>query len=116
MGLIEHYKEIAKHSDTPQIIYNVPARTSVNMSNETISQISKIPNIIGCKEASGDISRVKKLKEICETNFILLSGDDMSFIDFIEQGGQGVISVINNAFPKEIYNITKLALAKKITE
>ena len=115
-GIIEHYKAIAKCSSTPQIIYNVPARTSVDMSNETISILSKIPNIIGCKEASGDISRVKKLKEMCTTNFALLSGDDMSFIDFIEQGGHGVISVINNTFPKEIYNITKLALNNEIEE
>ncbi|MDF0535759.1 4-hydroxy-tetrahydrodipicolinate synthase [Shewanella sp. A32] len=98
-GLVAHYKAIAESTDIPQILYNVPGRTSVDMKPETVARLVEVPNIIAVKEATGDLSRVKKLRALCGDDFLLFSGDDATGREFLELGGNGVISVANNIVP-----------------
>lgn len=110
-GLYQHYKAIAQSSDLPHFLYNVPGRTIVDMQPETVARLAKIDNIIGIKDATGDLSRVAKHRELCGEDFILLSGDDATGLDFIELGGNGVISVTNNVAAAKMAAMLKLALA-----
>ncbi|WP_417349395.1 4-hydroxy-tetrahydrodipicolinate synthase [Ferrimonas sp.] len=98
-GLIAHYSAIAEVAAKPIILYNVPGRTCCDLLPETAAELSKLPGIIGIKEATGDLSRVAKLKELCREDFLLLSGDDPTAMEFILLGGHGVISVTNNVVP-----------------
>ncbi|RYV01331.1 4-hydroxy-tetrahydrodipicolinate synthase [Shewanella sp. OPT22] len=98
-GLIAHYKAVASHTDIPQILYNVPGRTGVDMQPETIAELSTFKNIVAIKEATGDLSRLHKLKDLCDDSFGLLSGDDATACEFILSGGDGAISVVNNIAP-----------------
>ncbi|MBW8184778.1 4-hydroxy-tetrahydrodipicolinate synthase [Shewanella nanhaiensis] len=100
-GIIAHYKAVAASTDVPQILYNVPGRTAVDMLPETIAELVDVPNIIGVKEATGDLSRVKRLRELCGNDFLLYSGDDATAREFLTLGGDGVISVANNIVPKQ---------------
>lgn len=100
-GLIAHYKAVAASTDIPQILYNVPGRTAVDMQPETIAELVNVPNIIGVKEATGDLSRVKRLRELCGNDFLLYSGDDGTAREFLSLGGDGVISVANNIVPTQ---------------
>lgn len=100
-GLVQHYREVAKNSDLPIIMYNVPGRTITSMSAETILELSGVENILGIKEASGDLVFDKKLKESLPEDFLFLSGDDGTYADFLKLGGHGVISVMSNIIPKE---------------
>ncbi|MGB2079563.1 MAG: 4-hydroxy-tetrahydrodipicolinate synthase [Vibrio sp.] len=108
-GLVRHFEEVAKASEVPVILYNVPSRTGVDMLPETVARLSKVDNIIGVKEATGDLSRVTLLRELCGPDFILLSGDDMTGLEFVKLGGQGVISVTNNVAAKPMADLFKLA-------
>jgi len=99
-GLYQHYKKIAESVEIDQILYNVPGRTGVDMSVDTVARLADIPNIIGVKDATGDLNVAKSLIEKCPRNFILLSGDDGTAIDFILMGGHGGISVTANIVPK----------------
>ncbi|MCB0422867.1 MAG: 4-hydroxy-tetrahydrodipicolinate synthase [Bdellovibrionales bacterium] len=108
-GMVEHFTKIAKCCSIPQILYNVPGRTVVSLSDESIAELSKINNIIGVKEASGDPNRANKLRSMCRPNFVLLSGDDSSCVEFMLQGGDGVISVISHVIPKDLVQISKKA-------
>jgi len=99
-GLYQHYKKIAESVEIDQILYNVPGRTGVDMSVDAIVRLSNIPNIIGVKDATGDLNIAKMLIERCPEGFILLSGDDGTAIDFILMGGHGGISVTANVVPK----------------
>ena len=99
-GLYQHYKKIAESVEIDQILYNVPGRTGVDMSVETVSRLADIPNIIGVKDATGDLNVAKSLIENCPESFLLLSGDDGTAIDFILMGGHGGISVTANVVPK----------------
>lgn len=110
-GLIAHYKAVAASTDIPQILYNVPGRTAVDMLPETVAQLVNVPNIIGVKEATGDLSRVKRLRELCGDDFMLWSGDDATAREFIMLGGNGVISVANNIVPKQFKLMCDAALA-----
>ncbi|MEI6858860.1 MAG: 4-hydroxy-tetrahydrodipicolinate synthase [Shewanella sp.] len=110
-GLIAHYKAVAASTDIPQILYNVPARTSVDMLPETIGELSKVSNIIGIKDATGDVTRVKPLRELCGDDFLLYSGDDATAREFLTLGGNGVISVANNIVPKQFKLMCDAALA-----
>ncbi len=96
-GLISHFTEVAKNTNLPVILYNVPGRTITGMTVETILEISKEKNVIAIKEASGDIPFDEKLKAKLAADFIFLSGDDPTFIDFLRLGGNGIISVMSNA-------------------
>ena len=108
-GLIEHYLKIADSCDIKQILYNVPSRTSCDLSPDTVQILSRHENIIGIKEAVNTRERMTKLKTISDLNedFLVFSGDDETFIDLLSFGGSGVISVAANIIPKAIAEICK---------
>ena len=109
-GLYQHYKKIAESVEIDQILYNVPGRTGVDMSVDTIVRLSDISNIIGVKDATGDLNVARSLIEKCPESFILLSGDDGTAIDFILMGGHGGISVTANVVPKLLSSAYDLAI------
>jgi 4-hydroxy-tetrahydrodipicolinate synthase len=121
-GLYQHFKAIAESSDLAQILYNVPGRTAVDMLPETVARLSKIKNIIGIKEATGDLNRLAEIKMLVADDFALYSGDDQTGCDFMLQGGNGVISVTNNIAPVQMAEMCDFALsgnaieAKKINQ
>ncbi|MGM0540889.1 MAG: 4-hydroxy-tetrahydrodipicolinate synthase [Pseudomonadota bacterium] len=115
-GLFLHYKKIAETVDIPQILYNVPGRTAVDMLPETVIRLSKIPNIIGVKEATGDIGRVATIKAGVADGFDLYTGDDATAVDFILVGGHGGISVTANVAPKQMHDVYALALAGDVEQ
>ena len=99
-GLYLHHKIIADSVDIPQILYNVPGRTACDLLPETVAELAQISNIVGLKEATGDLSRVRLLRDYCGKSFALLSGDDETACDFMLAGGDGVISVTANVAPR----------------
>ena len=114
-GLIAHYLEIANEVEIPQILYNVPSRTGCDLLPETVFKLSTHKNIIGLKEATGDLGRLDTLKEglneqIADESFLLYSGDDPTSMEFILNGGSGTISVTANVVPGLISEICTLAL------
>src|SRR5919106_2912528 len=110
-GLYLHHKAVAEAVAIPQILYNVPGRTACDMLPETAGRLSRVPPIIGPKEASGDINRVGELRERCEDRFLLLSGDDATALEFILHGGHGVISVTANVVPQAMHAMCECALS-----
>ena len=110
-GLFQHYKLIAESVNIDQILYNVPGRTAVDMSVDIISRLSEISNIIGVKDATGDLSIIKKLVQKCPKDFLLLTGDDATAVDFLIEGGHGGISVTANIVPKELQKVYLAAIA-----
>ncbi|OBX03305.1 4-hydroxy-tetrahydrodipicolinate synthase [Gallibacterium genomosp. 1] len=115
-GMYLHFKTIAECTDLPQILYNVPGRTGSDLLPETVGRLSKIDNIVGIKEATGDVSRVKKIKQLAGEDFIVLSGDDATFLDSMKEGAEGVISVTTNVAAVDMAKICQLALAGKFDE
>ena len=115
-GMYQHYKAIAESTDLPQILYNVPGRTGSDLKPETIGRLSKIENIVGVKEATGDLSRLPLIKELAGEDFIFLSGDDATGLASMKLGGQGVISVTNNLAAADMAKMCELALAGKFEE
>jgi 4-hydroxy-tetrahydrodipicolinate synthase len=115
-GIIEHYKVIAKASPLPVILYNVPGRTASNMTADTTLQLAKVPNIIGIKEASGNMEQVMKIIKHKPKEFLVISGDDNLTLPILGCGGDGVISVVGNAFPKDFSEMTRQALKYKMAE
>lgn len=115
-GLVEHYSLIANKSKVPQILYNVPSRTGVNLMPETVFTLSKNPNIIGIKEAGGNISQLNKLMSQKLKDFAVYSGDDENIFTTLALGGQGVISVVSNILPKETQSVCQLYFDGKIQE
>ncbi len=121
-GLISHYSAIASSTNLPIILYNVPSRTGVNILPETCYKLSKIPNIVAIKEASGNISQVAKIKELCQDDLAIYSGNDDQVIPLLSLGGIGVISVLSNIAPKYTHDMvieyldgnTKEALNKQL--
>ena len=109
-GLYQHHKAVAEAVDIPQILYNVPGRTACDMLPETIGRLAKVKNIIGVKEATADLARVDKIRELCGKEFMLVSGDDATTREFILRGGDGVISVTANVAPKAMHDMCMLAL------
>ena len=110
-GLYLHHKKIAESVDIPQILYNVPGRTACDMLPATIVRLSKISNIIGVKEATGDLNRLKEIQSNVADDFEIYSGDDETGTEFMLQGGHGVISVTNNVAPKAMSQMCEAALA-----
>lgn len=110
-GLYRHFKHIAEQVAIPQILYNVPSRTACDMLPPTVMRLSKIPNIIGVKEASGETARVEELKAGCRPDFLLLSGDDETACEFMLRGGHGVISVTANIAPAAMRRMCAHAVA-----
>jgi len=113
-GLYLHYKAIAQAVAIPQILYNVPGRTAVDMQVETVKRLSLIDNIIGIKDATGNLKVAKELISSCPKDFMLYSGDDATAIDFIALGGHGGISVTANIKPVEVQSTYQLALNNEI--
>ena len=113
-GLFQHYKLIAESVNINQILYNVPGRTAVDMSVEITSRLAEIPNIIGIKDATGDLSVIEQLVEKCPEDFLLLTGDDATAVDFLIAGGHGGISVTANIAPKELQKVYLSAIAGNI--
>jgi len=101
-GLVNHYKIIAESTSLPIIVYNVPARTGMNIEPKTVLELSKIKNIVGIKEASGDISQVAEIIRICPDDFLVYSGNDDMVVPLMSLGGHGVISVSANILPAEM--------------
>jgi 4-hydroxy-tetrahydrodipicolinate synthase len=98
-GLYQHHKAIAEAVAIPQILYNVPGRTACDMLPETVRRLSGISNIVGIKEATGNLQRVRELMEVCGDRLDLYSGDDATSLEFLLEGGKGVISVTANVAP-----------------
>ena len=115
-GMYLHYKAIAESADLPQILYNVPGRTGSDLKPETIGRLSKIENIVGVKEATGDLSRLPLIKQLAGEDFIFLSGDDATGLEAMKLGAQGVISVTNNVAAADMAKMCELALAGKFEE
>ncbi len=115
-GLYQHYKAISEQTDVPIILYNVPGRTAVDLKPETVARLAKLDNIVALKDATGDLSRVALHRELCGDDFILLSGDDATSLEFMRLGGKGVISVTNNVAAADMAKMTHLALEGKFDE
>jgi 4-hydroxy-tetrahydrodipicolinate synthase len=109
-GLYLHHKTVAEAVAIPQILYNVPGRTGCDLLPETAARLARVENIIGLKEATGDVSRVARLRALCGEDFLLLSGDDATALDFIVAGGSGVISVTANVVPRAMHEMCVAAL------
>jgi 4-hydroxy-tetrahydrodipicolinate synthase len=115
-GLYQHHKAIAEAVDIDQFLYNVPGRTAVDMLPETVQRISEIKQVVGLKEATGDLERLRQVQELVADDFVLLCGDDASTRDFILQGGDGCISVTANVAPAKMAEMCRLALEGKEDE
>lgn len=100
-GIVAHFEKVAQATDKPIILYNVPPRTGVDLTNESVIKLMAIKNIVGIKDATGDLSRVSVFKQ-ADKNFALFSGDDATSREFIEQGGHGTISVTGNVAPQKL--------------
>ncbi|HZM87171.1 MAG TPA: 4-hydroxy-tetrahydrodipicolinate synthase [Blastocatellia bacterium] len=115
-GLYQHFKAIAESTSLPIILYNVPPRTNVNILPDTIVRLAEIPNIIGVKEASGDISQIAEIVNRVPPEFKVLSGDDSMTLPLIAVGGVGLISVASNEAPKELVALTRACLDNNLDE
>jgi len=113
-GIFQHYRAVAEHSPVPVILYNVPGRTSSNIASATTVRIAKAcPNVVGIKEASGDLTQSSEIIRDRRNGFLVISGDDPTAPGLIYTGGDGVISVIANAFPREWSHMIRLALTRE---
>lgn len=112
-GLYLHHRAVAEAVAIPQILYNVPGRTACDMLPETAIRLSKVDNIMGLKEATGDLDRVMRLRDGCGEGFALYSGDDATACEFMLLGGDGVISVTSNVAPESMRAMCDAALAGK---
>lgn len=101
-GLYQHYKRIAEEVDLPQVIYNIPSRTSLNMLPETMAKLAKVKNIVGVKEASGDLKQIARIIELAGKEFSVISGDDSLTLEIMKLGGVGIISVTSNLVPDKL--------------
>jgi 4-hydroxy-tetrahydrodipicolinate synthase len=110
-GLYEHFKAIATAVPLPMVVYNIQGRTGVNVETATLKRLSEIDNIVGVKEASGNIGQVAQVLHHLPESFDVLSGDDAITLPVIALGGRGVVSVISNEIPAEMARMTHLALA-----
>lgn len=116
-GIFRHFQAVSKASPLPVILYNVPGRTSSNVLPETINRMAReLDNIIGVKEAAGDIVQAMKLISLVPEDFLVISGDDMITLPMILAGGKGVISVIGQGFPKEFSGMVKAGLEGNVAE
>ena len=110
-GLYLHYKAIAEAVDIPQILYNVPGRTACDMLPETVGRLSHIANIVGVKEATGELSRIKEIRDLVGPDFAIYTGDDASSREFCLLGGNGTITVTGNVAPQLVHNMIWAAMA-----
>ncbi len=116
-GIYQHFKAIAEETNIPLILYNIPSRTGVDMLPETFARLyADFPNVIGIKEATGNVARVSEMISLTNPDVIILSGDDALTIPMMSVGAKGVISVANNIVPKDIAEMCRLALEGKFEE
>lgn len=115
-GLVAHYKAIAESTTLPIIVYSVPSRTGVNILPETCFELSKIPNIVAIKEASGNLSQIAEIKALCRENLHVYSGNDDQIVPILSLGGIGVISVLSNVAPKFTHEMVYNYFDGKIIE
>jgi 4-hydroxy-tetrahydrodipicolinate synthase len=101
-GLYQHYKTVASQTKIPIVVYNVPGRTSVNLLPETVARLAELPNIVGLKDATGDLKQGCKTLELCGDKITVLSGDDFTTFPLLCVGGMGVISVVSNVAPADM--------------
>ncbi len=113
-GLIAHYRALHDATDAPIIIYNVPGRTAVNVTTETLATLATLPRIIGVKDATGDLARVALQRRLCGHDFIQLSGEDMTAVGFNAMGGVGCISVTSNIAPDLCAHLQEALLSDDI--
>ncbi|MDT0594294.1 4-hydroxy-tetrahydrodipicolinate synthase [Glaciecola petra] len=109
-GLLAHFDAVASASDLPLILYNVPARTVLDMHDETVIELSEHSNIIGLKDATGDLNRLQSVKANVDSSFMVYSGDDATACEFMCMGGDGIISVSANIVPKQMASMCRYAL------
>lgn len=115
-GLFQHYKTIAASIRIPMVVYNVPSRTACNLLPETLVRLSAIPNIVGVKEASGNITQITEIAMNVPASLKIISGDDAMTLPVVALGGVGVISVLSNEIPKRMTRFTRLCLDGKFPE
>ena len=110
-GLYRHFMTLADRVDLPIVLYNIPSRTGVTMSPATVARLAKYRNIVGIKEASGDLNLAGEIHALCD--LVILSGDDSLTVPIMSIGGRGVISVLSNVIPAQIKTLTRLCLANQ---
>ena len=110
-GLVKHFTMVANSVNLPIILYSVPSRTGVNIAPQTVKKLSGVENIVGIKEASGNISQVAKIAELCGDDFTIYSGNDDQIVPIMSLGGKGVISVLSNVVPAQTHDIAAKYLA-----
>lgn len=115
-GLYEHFRVIAEQCDKPIILYNVPGRTQVNLEPQTVYELSKLDNIVGLKDATGNLSYTAEVIRLCGPDFAVYSGNDDVIVPLLSLGGAGVISVLANIAPQETHDIVDLYLQGKVKE
>lgn len=108
-GIYRHYCALADAIDRPLLMYNVPGRTVADMLPQTVARLARHDNIFGVKEATGDIERLRAIRELVDDDFRLYSGDDFTALSFIEQGGHGVVTVSGNVAPRKMADLCRLA-------
>ncbi len=106
-GLYQHFRAVAEAVEIPILVYNIASRTGVNVEPETFARLSKIPNIVGVKEASGSLEQMSRIKELCGDRFALISGDDALTLPVLSIGGTGVISVVANLVPDLVAKLVR---------
>jgi 4-hydroxy-tetrahydrodipicolinate synthase len=115
-GLYQHFSVIADSVEKPVMMYNVPGRTVADLLPETVARLSVHDNILGIKEATGDIDRLKAIQDVVSDDFRLFSGDDFTLLPFIRQGGHGVVTVSGNVAPEQVARLCRLAAEGKYDE
>lgn len=115
-GLVAHFTAIVGAVNLPTILYNVPSRTGINMRPETVARLARYSNIVGIKEASGDISQIARVAHLCPKNFAIYAGNDDQIVPTLSLGGAGVISVVANILPRQTHEVVRLYLDGKISE
>jgi len=110
-GLYLHHKAINDAVDIPQVLYNVPGRTACDMLPETVGRLAQLKNIVGVKEATGDLSRVKQIRDLAGADFAIYTGDDASSREFCLLGGNGTVTVTGNVAPKRVHDMISAAIA-----
>jgi 4-hydroxy-tetrahydrodipicolinate synthase len=115
-GLYRHFKAVAEAVALPQVLYNVPGRTSVNLLPETVARLAEIPNIVAIKEATGSLQQASEVLALCGDKLDVLSGDDFITLPMMACGAKGVISVVANIMPKEVATLVDAFVAGKMEE
>ncbi|OPY83391.1 MAG: 4-hydroxy-tetrahydrodipicolinate synthase [Syntrophorhabdus sp. PtaU1.Bin153] len=112
-GLYQHYKKVAENVDIPLVLYNIPGRTGINMTPETVAKLAEIPSIIGIKEASGSLVQVAEIDRLARGKITIMSGDDNLFLPMMSVGAMGVVSVVSNVMPAELKALYRAFLEEK---